>query len=141
MPWSGSPQLPASYTDNFGVSLAGQFSVAENAAAPGSALGAWKLVCLQYNGVAQLLVDGMLVISPSQASPGGAGYAEVCRAVQLMEVCHVLAASFASLPPGPWVKMSSRLHGKDPSSNGIQLRSKLQAHHAMFSHLASALLD
>ena len=46
----------------------------------------WRLVCLQHNDAAQLMVDSMLVINMSASTDLGAGYLQICRALQLTPV-------------------------------------------------------
>lgn len=78
--WQG---LPRTYASNFGAHFSGEFLVNGSQA---SNLSDWRLICLQHNNAAQLTVDSTLLLNISGTSNLGAGYLQICRALQLTEV-------------------------------------------------------
>ena len=89
--WQG---LPANYSSNFGARFSGEFLVREAEGASNDTLD-WRLVCLQHNDAALLMVDSILVINVTAVTNLGAGYLETCKALQLTDVraCTELLAS------------------------------------------------
>lgn len=77
--------LPAKYSSNFGAMYSGQFLVSDLEGATNETLN-WRLLCLQFNGAAMLMVDSRPVLGTNVSSSPGAGYRQSCAALQLQAV-------------------------------------------------------
>jgi hypothetical protein len=84
-PWAGQASLPQSFSNNFGAAYSGEFLVT-SVSNDTNATADWRLVCLQFNDAAQLVVDGITRLVSNQATDLGAGYLQNCKALRLDEV-------------------------------------------------------
>lgn len=80
--WQG---LPANYSSNFGARFSGEVLISEAPGASNDTLD-WRLICLQHNDAALLMVDSILVLNTTSVTNLGAGYLETCKALQLGDV-------------------------------------------------------